>query len=119
MNRRKLFAAVAGASLVGVAAFAVIEGHHAVLRDDDDYDDDDEGGPAAVVRALTFAKVNLQQGLTASELEGHRFQPNSKLPAGTFNCRSTRPGTEDFPKYWSTIRTVTSQRSSRSRKARI
>ena len=84
MNRRKLLAAVAGAFLVGLAAIAVIEGHHAVLRDDDDYDDDDEGGRAAVARALTFAKVSLQQGLTASELEGQPISAQFKVDRGTF-----------------------------------
>ena len=38
MNRRKLLAGISGAPLVGLAAFAAIEGHHAVLRDDDDDD---------------------------------------------------------------------------------
>jgi hypothetical protein len=81
MNRRKLFAAVAGASLTGLAAFAAIEGHHAVLRDDDDYD---EGGQAAVARALTFAKVNLQKGLAASELEGQPISAKFEVNRGTF-----------------------------------
>jgi hypothetical protein len=84
MNRRKLLAAIAGASLIGLAAFAVIEGHHAILRDDDNYDDDDEGGQAAVARALTFAKVNLQQGLTASELEGQPISAKFEVNRGNF-----------------------------------
>jgi hypothetical protein len=84
MNRRKLLAVVAGASLVGLVAFAAIEGHHAVLRDDDDYDDDDEGGQAAVARALTVAKVSLQQGLTASELEGQPISAKFEVDRGNF-----------------------------------
>jgi hypothetical protein len=84
MNRRKLIAAIVGASLAGLAAFAAIEGHHAILRDDEDYDDDDEGGLAAVVRALTFAKVSLQQGLTASELEGQPISAKFEVDRGNF-----------------------------------
>ena len=84
MDRRKLLAAVAGASLIGLVGFAVIEGHHAILRDDDVYDDDDEGGRAAVVRALRFAKVSLQQGLTASELEGQPISAKFEVDRGSF-----------------------------------
>jgi hypothetical protein len=83
ISRRKMTTAVIGASLVGLAAFAAIEGHHAVLRDDD-YDDDDEGGRAAVVRALRFAKVSLQQGLTASELEGQPISAKFDVDRGSF-----------------------------------
>ena len=82
MDRRKMGSAVVGSVLVGLAAFAAIEGHHAVLRDDENYDDDDEGGLAAVARALTFAKVSLQQGLAASELEGRPISGKFEIKRG-------------------------------------
>jgi len=83
MDRRKLLAAIAGASLIGLVGFAVIEGHHAILRDDD-YGDGDEGGRAAVARVLGVAQVSLQQGLTASELEGQSISAKFEVDRGNF-----------------------------------
>jgi hypothetical protein len=84
MDREKMLYAVIGAALLGFAAFATIEGHHAVLRDDDNYEVDGQGDRAAVARALTFAKVSLQQGLDASVLEGQPISGKFEIDRGKF-----------------------------------
>jgi hypothetical protein len=84
MDREKMLYAVIGAVLLGFAAFATIEGHHAVLRDDDSYEVDAQGNRAAIARALTFAKVSLQQGLDASELEGQPISGKFEIDRGKF-----------------------------------
>ena len=84
MDRRKIvLGAIGGLAFVGLVAVAVIEGHHAILRDDE-YEDDDEGDRTAVARALTFAKVSLQQGLAASELEGQPISGKFEVDRGNF-----------------------------------
>jgi hypothetical protein len=85
MNRRKMIGAAIGATFLGLAAFVAIEGHHAILRDDDyGEDDEDEGDRGAVARALTFAKVSLQQGLATSELEGQPISGKFEVDRGNF-----------------------------------
>jgi hypothetical protein len=82
MDGGKTIYAAVGAALLGFVAFAAIEGHHAVFRDDN-YEQDDQGDRAAVAQALTFTKVSLQQGLTASELEGQPISAKFELDRGT------------------------------------
>jgi hypothetical protein len=83
MNRRKIIiAAIIGSAAVGVAALAGIAGHYAVLRDDDDDDDEEERGRGTVARVLRFAKVSLQQGLTANELEGQPISGKFEVDRG-------------------------------------
>src|SRR5262249_43161822 len=53
------------------------------LRDDED-DDDDEDGRDAVARGVGFAKVSLQQGLGAVELEGQPISGKFEVVRGTF-----------------------------------
>jgi hypothetical protein len=83
MNRRKIMiGATIGSTALGVAALAGIANYYGILRDDDD--DDDEGGRGAVIRGLRFAKVSLQQGLTASELEGQPISAKFEVDRGNF-----------------------------------
>src|SRR5438128_5098865 len=82
MTRRKIILRAAiGSAVFGVAALAGIAGHYAILKDDDDDDDQDRD---AVVRSLRFAKVSLQQGLTASEQEGQPISGKFEVDRGKF-----------------------------------
>jgi hypothetical protein len=83
MTRRKIIMGAAVGSLVlGLGVLIGIAGHYAILRDDDD-DDDDEGRDA-MVRALRFAKVSLQQGLMASEQQGQPISGKFRVERDNF-----------------------------------
>jgi hypothetical protein len=82
MTRRKLiFTAAIGSAVVGLAALVGLAGHYGVLRDDDDDEDEAQG---ALIRALRFAKVSLQQGLTASQQEGQPISGKFELDKDKF-----------------------------------
>jgi hypothetical protein len=82
MTRRKIIVGAAiGSAVLGVAALVGIAGHYAIFKDDDD--DDDEGRDA-LVRALRFAKVSLQQGLSASEQQGQPISGKFEVDRGNF-----------------------------------
>ena len=81
MTRRKILIGAAVAVL-GVAALVGIAGHYGILKDDDD--DGEDEGRGALVRALRFAKVSLQQGLAASEQEGQPISGKFEIDRGTF-----------------------------------
>src|SRR5262249_2952597 len=82
-RRRLIIGAAIGSVVVGVAALVSFAGHYAIFNDDDDDDDDDQGRDA-VVRALRFAKVSLQQGLAASEQEGQPISGKFEVDRGKF-----------------------------------
>src|SRR2546422_958226 len=68
MTRRKLiFTAAIGSAVLGVAALAGSADHFGVLMENGD---DEDEGQGALIRAVRFAKVGLQEGLTASHLGG-------------------------------------------------
>src|SRR2546430_953724 len=81
MTRRKILIGAA-AAVLGVAALVGISGHYGILKDDDD--DDEDEGRGALVRALRFAKVSLQQGLAASEQEGQPISGKFEIDRGKF-----------------------------------
>src|SRR5438876_1712163 len=82
MTRRKLiFTAAISSAVVGLAALVGLAGHYGILRDDDD---DEDEGQGALIRALRFAKVSLQQGLTASQLEGQPISAKFEVDEGKF-----------------------------------
>ena len=84
MNRRKIMIGVIiGSAALSVVALAGMASHYAIPRDDED-DDGNDGGRTAVVRALRFAKVTLQQGLSASELEGQPLSAKFEVDRGSF-----------------------------------
>jgi hypothetical protein len=60
-----MIVAVLGSAAFGMAALEGLIGHSEVLGDGDD---DDEG--PSLIKSIGSTKVNLQQGLTASEQEG-------------------------------------------------
>jgi hypothetical protein len=80
MNRR---AAITAASVVvgvvGLGALVGTAAHFGVLRDDDD---DDDEGQEGLVRGLRTSKINLQQGLTASEQEGQPIAGKFEVERG-------------------------------------
>ena len=77
-----MIGAIIGAAVLGAAALVGIAGHYGILKDDDD--DDEDEGRGALVRALRFAKVSLQQGLAASEQEGQPISGKFEIDRGTF-----------------------------------
>jgi hypothetical protein len=83
MTRRRIMTgAIVGSAVLGVAALVGVAGHYAILNDDDD--DEEDEGRAAVARAIRFAKVSLQQGLTISEQEGQPISGKFEIDRGTF-----------------------------------
>jgi hypothetical protein len=84
MTRRKIvIGASVGVAALGVAALAGFANRFAVLGADED-DDDEEDGRGAVARGLRFAKVSLQQGLSASEREGQPISAKFEVDRGNF-----------------------------------
>src|SRR6266568_8802859 len=82
MTRRKIIIGAAiGSAVLGLAALIGVAGHYAIL---DDHDDDDDADRAALVRAIRFAKVNLQQGLAVSEQEGQPISGKFEIDHGNF-----------------------------------
>jgi hypothetical protein len=81
-RRRIMIGAIVGSAVLGVAALVGVAGHYAILNDDDD--DEEDEGRAAVARAIRFAKVSLQQGLTISEQEGQPISGKFEIDRGTF-----------------------------------
>jgi len=82
MTRRKIILGAAiGSAVLGFVALMGVARQYATLDDDDD----DEGeGRGALVRAIRFAKVNLQQALTVSEQEGQPISGKFEVDRGTF-----------------------------------
>lgn len=85
MTRRKIIiGASVGLGALGLVAFAGIADRFGILRADEDDDDDDESGREVVARGLRFAKVSLQQGLSASEREGQPISGKFEVDRSKF-----------------------------------
>jgi hypothetical protein len=77
MTRRKMLLMTAGATVLGIAALVGFADHNAIFADDDD--DEFQG---AVIKLMDVSKVNLQQGLAASEQRGQPISAKFELDEG-------------------------------------
>ena len=76
MTRRKMLLMTAGATVLGLAALVGFADHNAILADDDDE------GQEALIKLLDPAKINLQQGLAASEQGGQPISAKFEVEDG-------------------------------------
>jgi hypothetical protein len=73
MTRRKMLLMTAGATVLGIAALAGFGGHNTIFAAEDE---------GALIKQLNTAKINLQQGLAASEKEGQPISAKFELDEG-------------------------------------
>jgi len=77
MTRRKMLLMTAGATVLGVAALVGFADHNAIFANDDE-DESQE----ALIKLLDTSKINLQQGLTASEQQGRPISAKFEVDEG-------------------------------------
>src|SRR5712672_2191805 len=77
MTRRKMLLMTAGATVIGVAALIGFADHNAIFADDDE-DESQE----ALIKLLDASKINLQQGLAASEQQGQPISAKFEVDEG-------------------------------------
>ncbi len=77
MTRRKMLLMTAGATVLGIAALIGFAGHNAIFADDDD-----DEGQETLIRLLHASKINLQQGLAASEQQGQPISAKFEVDEG-------------------------------------
>src|SRR5258705_2087295 len=77
MTRRKMLLMTAGATVLGIAALIGFAGHNAIFADDDD-----DEGQETLIRLLHASKINLQQGLAASEQQGQSISAKFEVDEG-------------------------------------
>lgn len=75
MTRRKMLLITAGATVLGIAALVGFAGHDAIFADDDD-------DKKALIKLLATSKINLQQGLAASEQQGQPISAKFEVDEG-------------------------------------
>ena len=80
MTRRRMLLITVSATVLGVAALVGFAGRNAIFADDDD----DDEGQEALIKRLSTSKINLQQGLAASEQEGQPISAKFELDDGKF-----------------------------------
>jgi hypothetical protein len=76
MTRRKLLLTIASATVLGLAALVGFTGHNAIFAGDNDE------GQEALIKLLGAAKINLQQGLAASEQQGRPISAKFEVDEG-------------------------------------
>jgi hypothetical protein len=76
MTRRMMMLMTAGAVALGVAGLAGFAGNNAFSADDED------ASQEALIKLLDTAKINLQQGLTASEQQGKPISAKFEVDDG-------------------------------------
>jgi hypothetical protein len=76
MTRRKMMLMTAGATVLGLAALIGFADRNAIFADDDDE------GQGALIKLLDAAKINLQQGLAASEQAGQPISAKFEVDEG-------------------------------------
>jgi hypothetical protein len=67
----------AGATVLGLAALIGFADHNAIFADDDD-----DKGQEALIKLLGTSKINLQQGLAASEQQGQPISAKFEVDEG-------------------------------------
>ena len=77
MTRRKMLLMTAGATVLGLAALIGFADHNAIFADDDD-----DKGQEALIKLLGTSKINLQQGLAASEQQGQPISAKFEVDEG-------------------------------------
>jgi hypothetical protein len=77
MTRRKMLLMTSGATVLGVAALVGFVDHNAIFADDDE-DESQE----ALIKLLDASKINLQQGLAASEQQGQPISAKFEVAEG-------------------------------------
>jgi hypothetical protein len=78
MTRRKMLLMTAGATVLGLAALVGFADHNAIFADDDD----DDEGQEKLIKLLGASKINLQQGLAASEQQGQPISAKFEVDEG-------------------------------------
>jgi hypothetical protein len=76
MTRRKMLLTTAGAAVLGLAVLIGVADHNAFSADDED------ASQEALIKLLDSAKINLQQGLAASEQQGKPISAKFEVDAG-------------------------------------
>src|SRR5712671_2848795 len=77
MTRRKMLLMTAGATVLGLAALIGFADHNAIFANDDD-----DEGQEALIKLLDTSKMNLQQGLAASEQQGQPISAKFEVDEG-------------------------------------
>ena len=78
MTRRKMLLMTAGATVLGVAALVGFADRNAIFANGDD----DDEGQEALIKLLDPSKINLQQGLAASEQQGQPISAKFEVDEG-------------------------------------
>jgi hypothetical protein len=76
MTRRKMLLMTTGATVLGLAALVGFADHNAFSADDED------ASQEALIKLLDTAKINLQQGLAASEQQGQPISAKFEVDDG-------------------------------------
>jgi hypothetical protein len=77
MTRRKILLMTAGATVLGLAALVGFADQNAIFADDDD-----DEGQEKLIKLLDTSKINLQQGLAASEQQGQPISAKFEVDEG-------------------------------------
>src|SRR6266851_2493383 len=77
LTRRKMLLMTAGATVLGLAALIGFADHNAIFAGDDD-----DKGQEALIKLLGTSKINLQQGLAASEQLGQPISAKFEVDEG-------------------------------------
>ena len=77
MTRRKMLLMTGGATVLGVAALVGLADHNAIFANDDE-DESQE----ALIKLMDASKINLQQGLAASEQQGQPISAKFEVDEG-------------------------------------
>jgi len=77
MTRRKVLMMTTGVTVLGLASLVGFAGHNAIFADDDD-----DEGQEKLIKLLDTSKINLQQGLAASEQQGRPISAKFEVDEG-------------------------------------